>query len=309
MATSVQPTLEDANDSSSVLNGKVPSVTPDASNGASDTHTAPATDSFTLTGWVVQRAPDLITMTAMGVLGLGIYLLRPAPSRSFPITFMDGTIVYPDYAYPLREEIVPIWLAALLAFIVPFIAFCLVQIRTRNIEHLLDTTTSLVQSLVTAALFQVFLKWLIGGFRPHFLALCKPELAVPGQGTGYQRIMFTRDVCTGDDKEINDSLESFPSGHSTAAFAGFVFLTLYLNAQFKVIGDHRPAYWKIVVTLAPLLGATLIAGALTIDKFHHWYDTLAGAMIGTLCAFAVYRATFASALDFRTNHIMLPRSD
>lgn len=66
MATSAQPTLKDANDSSSVLNGKVPSVTPDVSNGASDTHTAPVTDSFTVTGWLVQRAPDLIAMTAMG---------------------------------------------------------------------------------------------------------------------------------------------------------------------------------------------------------------------------------------------------
>lgn len=65
------------------------------------------------------------------------------------------------------------------------------------------------------------------------MEVCKPELAAPGEGTGFQRIMYTRDVCTGDDKEVNDSLESFPSGHSTAAFAGFVFLTLYLSGLFS----------------------------------------------------------------------------
>lgn len=27
--------------------------------------------------------------------------------------------------------------------------------------------------------------------------------------------MFDRSVCTGDENQINDSLESFPSGHST----------------------------------------------------------------------------------------------
>jgi hypothetical protein len=127
--------------------------------------------------------------------------------------------------------------------------------------------------------------------------------------------MFDRSVCTGDESEINDSLESFPSGHSTAAGAGFVYLSLYLNAMLKVMSDHHPAcvfilascrLWKPVLTrarpprsstatgsvrprlrlsnprlstdshalcalldvlvFAPLLGAALIAGSLTIDK-------------------------------------------
>ncbi|KAF8866277.1 hypothetical protein BDZ45DRAFT_668105 [Acephala macrosclerotiorum] len=34
--------------------------------------------------------------------------------------------------------------------------------------------------------------------------------------------MYDRTICTGDPDEIDDSLESFPSGHSTAAFAGFM---------------------------------------------------------------------------------------
>lgn len=86
------------------------------------------------------------------------------------------------------------------------------------------------------------------------------------------------------------------------------FLTPALDAQLKVNSDHRPAYWKIIFFFAPLLGATLIAGALTIDKFHHYYDVMAGAVIGTMCAFICYRATFASVWDFRFNHIVLPRS-
>lgn len=78
--------------------------------------------------------------------------------------------------------------------------------------------------------------------------------------------MYDRTVCTGDKKQINDSLESFPSGHSTAAWAGFFYLFLYFNAQLKVMSAHNPAYWKMILMFAPLLGATLIAGALTIDE-------------------------------------------
>lgn len=127
----------------------------------------------------------------------------------------------------------------------------------------------------------MWLKWLIGGLRPHFLAACQPNIQ-PGaapSGNGFASIMYDRSVCTGDTKTINDSLESFPSGHSTAAWAGLLYLALYINAQLKVMSAHNPAYWKMILMFAPLLGATLISGALTIDEctcldsslyFGHW---------------------------------------
>ena len=71
-------------------------------------------------------------------------------------------------------------------------------------------------------------------------------------------IMYDRSVCTGDLDTIDDSLESFPSGHTTAAFAGFVYLYLYFNAKLKVWSNYHPAYWKLILTYAPILGATLI---------------------------------------------------
>jgi len=120
--------------------------------------------------------------------------------------------------------------------------------------------------------------------------------------------MYDRSICTGDTKEINDSLESFPSGHSTAGFAGLFYLTLYFNAQLKVMSAHNPAYWKMILMFAPLLGATLIAGALTIDEFHNWYDVVAGGIIGTTTAIVAFRQTFAAVFDFRFNHILLPRT-
>ncbi len=119
--------------------------------------------------------------------------------------------------------------------------------------------------------------------------------------------MYDRTICTGDKKEIDDSLESMPSGHTTAAFAGFVFLYLYLNAKLKVFSNYHPAMWKLIAIYAPLLGACLIGGALTIDEYHNWYDVFAGAVIGTMMAFSSYRMVYASIWDFRFNHIPLLR--
>lgn len=192
------------------------------------------------------------------------------------------------------------------------------QIRVRSFWDVNNATIGLLYALINAAVFQVFLKWLIGGLRPHFLAVCKPDISLasnnPGDvGAGYNaagftNVYYTREICTGDIDEIDDSLESFPSGHTTAAFAGFVYLYLYLNAKLKVYANYHPAMWKMIAIYAPLLGATLIGGALTIDEYHNWYDILAGAIIGTMMAFSAYRMTYAAIWDWRYNHIPLNRT-
>jgi len=210
---------------------------------------------------------------------------------------------------PLRKNIIPIWLAAFLASIIPIAIILVMQIRIKSFWDVNNAVLGLLYGLINAAVFQVFIKWLIGGLRPHFLDVCKPDITAAGapSGTGFAKIMYTKAICTGDEKEINDSLESFPSGHSTAAFAGFVFLFLYLNGKLKLWSNYHPAMWKMVAVYAPLLGAVLIAGSLTIDEFHHWYDVLAGAIIGTICAFGAYRMNYAAIWDWRFNHIPLPR--
>ncbi|TPX09926.1 uncharacterized protein E0L32_008948 [Thyridium curvatum] len=267
--------------------------------------------------WLKATWLDIITMAAMGAIGLGVYMAKPAPTRSFAITFSDGEVVYPEFAYPMRKEIVPIWLAAFLASVIPIFIILCMQIRVRSFWDVNNAVIGLLYSLISAAVFQVFIKWLIGGLRPHFLTVCKPDLSlasnnpgIVGEGynaAGFREIYYTREVCTGDEKEINDSLESMPSGHTTAAFAGFVFLYLYLNAKLKVFSNYHPAMWKLIAIYAPLLGACLIGGALTIDEFHNWYDILAGAVIGTVFAFSAYRMTYAAVWDWRYNHIPLHR--
>ncbi|KAI1323725.1 acid phosphatase/Vanadium-dependent haloperoxidase [Xylariaceae sp. FL0255] len=267
--------------------------------------------------WLKVTWKDIVTFIIMGALGLGIYEAHPAPTRSFAVTFSDGEIVYPEFAYPLRKEIVPIWLAALLASIIPIFIILVMQIRVRSFWDANNGILGLLYSLITAAVFQVFLKWLIGGLRPHFLSVCKPDISLakngngvlgsPYNAAGFKEIYYTREICTGDLNTIDDSLESFPSGHTTAAFAGFVYLYLYLNAKLKVFANYHPAMWKLVVIYIPILGAVLIGGALTIDAFHNWYDIIAGALIGTTMAFSAYRMLYASIWDWRFNHIPLNR--
>jgi diacylglycerol diphosphate phosphatase / phosphatidate phosphatase len=71
-----------------------------------------------------------------------VYFANPAPSRSFPISFRDGEVVYPQFAYPVRKEIVPIWAAALLAVLVPLFFFFICQIRVRSFWDLNNAVSS-----------------------------------------------------------------------------------------------------------------------------------------------------------------------
>ena len=96
--------------------------------------------------------------------------VSPAPAASAwridlrrAAAFSDGEIVYPEFAYPLRNEIVPIWEAALLASLIPIAVILLMQIRIRSFWDVNNAIIGLLYSLITAAVFQVFIKWLIGG--------------------------------------------------------------------------------------------------------------------------------------------------
>jgi hypothetical protein len=146
--------------------------------------------------------------------------------------------------------------------------------------------------------------------------VCQPDISRAAthnttglNGVGFHQIMYTVDVCTNPDKQaLKNAMTSFPSGHSTAAFAGLVFLFLWMNAKLKVWGNYRTSFWWLALLFAPLLGAVLQACVLSIDQAHNWYDILAGALIGTATAFASYRVMYASVFDWRYDHIPLKRT-
>ncbi|KAL1746810.1 phosphatidic acid phosphatase type 2/haloperoxidase, partial [Schizophyllum fasciatum] len=215
-----------------------------------------------------------------------------------------------DMGKPRQSNIIPIWLAVVLAVLVPTVSFALVQIRVHSIYDLHVAFWANVWAIVLGCVFQIFNKILIGGIRPHFFDVCQPrEDLRPGDGAGYHGLYFTWEVCEGANYDhIQDALKSWPSGHTTVAFAGLVLLSLYFNGKLKVFSDERILVWKLFMFLAPILGAFLIAGAVVLDHSQHWYDAVGGIVIGTAAAIASYRANYAAIWDHRFNHIPLTRA-
>ncbi|KAF2683589.1 PAP2-domain-containing protein [Lentithecium fluviatile CBS 122367] len=136
-------------------------------------------------------------------------------------------------------------------------------------------------------------------------------------------------VCTGDDKKLREAQMSFPSGHSCAAFAGFGFLALYLNAKFGVFAHRegvvnedrnveetesgkteggegvvrRTHHWKLIMFVAPLLVTALIAASKVRDGWHHPIDVVAGALIGSAFALMAYKMVYRGVWHQDKNHL------
>lgn len=285
--------------------------------------------------WIAQTWLDLVCMAVVGVVALAVSCVAaflflelqlttqvyyaPVPStRTFPINFStSGDIIYPQWAYPYRGWILPAWLSGAISIAGPIAMYLLAQIRIKSAWDASNAIMGTAWACLLGSLFQVIIKQLIGGFRPYFLDVCMPDISRAKHhnetglnGVGFQNVMYTIEVCTQKDPfMIKNAITSFPSGHSTAAFAGFGFLFLWLNAKLKVWADHKPEFWKLALTLVPLLGGVMIACSLTIDAAHNWYDIVGGSVIGIVMALASYRASYAAVWDWRWNHIPLQQTE
>ncbi|KIW07069.1 uncharacterized protein PV09_01959 [Verruconis gallopava] len=144
------------------------------------------------------------------------------------------------------------------------------------------------------------LKNAIGKPRPDLIDRCKPDPTVeadfllPGNFSLAQHA-----ICTQTDNAIlKDGFRSFPSGHSSSAWAGLFYLSLYLTGKMHVL-DSRGEVWKTFIVLVPSLGAALIAGSRIMDARHHPFDVITGSLLGIFCAWVAYRQYFPSVSDFR----------
>ena len=130
------------------------------------------------------------------------------------------------------------------------------------------------------------LKVWIANPRPDFLARCGAKTT---QKTGLVDIL----VCLSPLGEayLWDGLKLTPLGHSSFAFAGLGFLSLWLMGQFKVWRHHAPLY-KLIFALLPLVLASYIALSRGQDYRHHLFDICFGSTIGIVGAWLGYHRYF-----------------
>ena len=82
-------------------------------------------------------------------------------------------------------------------------------------------------------------------------------------------------------RAIYDAMRSFPSGHAQLSTHCAVFVILYVQNR---IGTHFSSLWKHLLQMAFLVFALVCSISRIVDKRHHWWDVLAGMLIGAVLA-------------------------
>lgn len=126
-------------------------------------------------------------------------------------------------------------------------------ISRANLHKCHVTILGLFISLALSSFITDVIKNAVGRPRPDLISRCKPAT-----GTN-PNILVTIDICTETDHHtLHDGWRSFPSGHSSFAFAGLGYVALFFCGQMHVFRP-RTDLGKALLALAPLLGAALIA--------------------------------------------------
>ncbi|KAF2273835.1 PAP2-domain-containing protein, partial [Westerdykella ornata] len=228
--------------------------------------------------WQRSYASDYVGLAVLVAGYLTLVLVVEPFHRMFALDNMN--IQFPHAEV---ERVSVVWLF-IYAGAVPLAILVLWAVLLRPGTHkahvtILGWTISLLLTLFITDL----IKNTVGRPRPDLLARCKPAKGTPD----HTLVDFT--VCTEQNHHVlHDGWRSFPSGHSSFAFSGLGYLSLWIAGQCHVFRP-RTDLARVLLALAPLLVAALIAISRCEDYRHDVYDVTVGSLLGWTVAYATYR--------------------
>ncbi|KAM4721229.1 phospholipid phosphatase 3 [Rhinophrynus dorsalis] len=120
----------------------------------------------------------------------------------------------------------------------------------------------------------------IGRLRPHFLAVCNPDINL----LNCSMVYIEKYECRGPPSKVMEARKSFFSGHASFSMYTMLYLVFYLQSRFT---------WRGARLLRPLLQFTLLMMSFytglsrVSDHKHHPSDVLAGFAQGALVAYCI----------------------
>ncbi|XP_061388278.1 phospholipid phosphatase 1-like [Musca vetustissima] len=138
------------------------------------------------------------------------------------------------------------------------------------------------------------LKVSVGRLRPHAYTLCQP-ISLEGftcEQLSGASVYIAEYTCSGSSHRGSSIYKSFPSGHSSLAFYGLLYLVLYFRRSFEVLKGNQGFFATLyrplilVIQLLCLSVAAMVAISRVFDYKHFWSDVAAGSVLGATVALA-----------------------
>jgi phosphatidate phosphatase len=234
---------------------------------------------------------DLVCILLVGIPCLLLWLIGDPFFRGF---FCDDETI----RHPYRDSTLPTWALVVVSYSLPGIIFCLVETSRlkrsatftwprfhRDLYGVLGIFVfgSLVNQLLTDTS-----KYTIGRLRPHFMAVCNPNVtlssvAVCGNSSG--PVYVTEYTCLGEEgveeterlDRLHDARLSFVSGHASLSAYSMWFCILYLQ-----VGCVLFAFFTSLTRIS--------------DYKHHPEDVVCGAILGFAVATLAHTFLVSSCL-------------
>jgi len=237
----------------------------------------------------------LVPFTVLCVCGI-MGLLLPPHERIF---FEND----PSLSFPKKHQSVPAWMLIIFVITAPIITWLMFLLLRHVQATRLDLTISFFRSIVfylqvvaLTAFFTEFLKSFCGRQRPNFFAMCDYKGyrdAILGNAEAMKAYLNETTkgsqgdlkYCRATSSDIKASQSSFPSGHSSSAFAAMTFVSLFYR---NVLDFSRGCIWKAIIVVIPMIVACLLAESRTRDYYHNFSDVTGGAVIGIVCTWFLF---------------------
>ncbi|EGX54328.1 hypothetical protein AOL_s00004g361 [Orbilia oligospora ATCC 24927] len=239
--------------------------------------------------WRTSRAGDYLGLLLLAASNIALMVTEPF-HRMFTID--DPRLKYP-HALIERVSVPYLLVLAVLVPLGTIVAWTGVLQKGR--PFLQSSLLGLGNSLLLASFITDFIKQGVGRPRPDLIDRCQPREDTP------HNELVTFKVCYQTNHHIlHDGFRSFPSGHSSTAFAGLLYLSLFLAGQFFAF---RPG--ADLVRTCAAFSATVLAGYIALSRLedyrHDYADVSVGSWIGILCAYFSYRRYFHPLRSARCN--------
>ncbi|XP_023168181.2 putative phosphatidate phosphatase [Drosophila hydei] len=243
----------------------------------------------------------LIELLIIVVLTIPIYICEFAVEPVRRGFFCDDESI----RYPFQDNTVTPVMLGVLAGGLPFLTFVIVEYVSSMRAGELSSTVELLGWHLSAWYvelgrqltyfgFGLLLtfdatevgKYTIGRLRPHFMAVCQPQL---NDGSLCSDLInlhrYVEDYeCAGEGFTVADIRQarlSFPSGHSSIGFYSLLYTALYLQRKLTWRSSKLMRYFLQFVLI---MLAWYTALSRVMDSWHHWSDVLTGSLLGIVGA-------------------------
>ncbi|KAJ1521192.1 hypothetical protein ONE63_002882 [Megalurothrips usitatus] len=214
---------------------------------------------------------ELLVRLALSLVALFLNRVHPFTRKIHP----EELWLYKNPRTDSYVTSTTLWVSSL---VVPITVVLCVSFVRRKSSDALQGFLACSLACILSALLTNSIKIVVGRPRPDFFWRCFPDGVA------------TSDLeCTGDEAIIVEGRKSFPSGHSSWAFAGLGFLSMYLAGKLHTFSSEgKGQALKLIAPLIPFFSALMIALSRTCDYHHHWQDVFCGSVLGFLCAYFSY---------------------